>query len=192
MSSDNFGDSDDEALLIAATQAGETHIQDVFEGSPRPAKRRRLEREVNDTDDDSLSEPDSQSSEGFDVTQDATQFPLEEEQENYPPNRPKYQLYTPQVNANLNRIIVTQTQVPAPSQPWMIRGPIWRKPKPVESPRPVSKPQNGFARPDLVVRGSEDAMRRKSLSEDEDAVEEFVEENRASTINGGGAGLMQT
>jgi hypothetical protein len=194
MSSDDFGDSDDEALLIAATQAGTTQTQeDGFDGSPRPAKRRRVEREIGDTDDeDNLSEPSSQSLGGFDVTQADTNFPDEEEQENYPPQRPKHHFYTPKVNANLNRIIVTQTQLAAPSQPWMIRGPIWRKPKPVGSPNPVGKPQNVFAKPNVVVRGSEDAMRRKSLSDDDDEdIERLFEEESVSILEGDGTGTMQ-
>merc|ERR1712000_282303 len=41
--SETYGDSDDDALLLAATQHAESQANDDFEGSPRPSKRARIE-----------------------------------------------------------------------------------------------------------------------------------------------------
>jgi hypothetical protein len=46
------------------------------------------------------------------------------------PNKRKHLLHAPLNQANLDRVILTQTQVAPASQPWEIRGPIWRRPKP--------------------------------------------------------------
>jgi len=174
--SDIFGDSDDEALIIAATQVGATEAQNGFEGSPRPAKRRRVAREVEDTEDDGFSSGSRRSQAlggsqsdpahaGDDVLVD------EEQQEDAFRQKPKYLTYTPKINANLDRLIVAQTQTAAPSQPWAIRGPIWRKPKPVGNGLNASSISD--------VQGSEDRV-PTLLSEDEDEIEEIA--SRTSTV----------
>jgi hypothetical protein len=184
--SDPFGDSDDEALIIAATQAGAVETQDTFDEFPRPAKRRRVVRDVSDTDDgNDSSELSSGTLEEFDVTQADTHVPDDEEQENCTPQKPRHQFHNPKLVANLDRIIVTHTQVVAPSQPWMIRGPVWRKPKSVGDPR------DGLLKPNPVVRGSEDAMRQESSEDDEIEVEGLMDEIIASNVIGGGTKAMQ-
>jgi hypothetical protein len=186
LGSDPFGDSDDEALIFAATQAVALEAQDTFEESPRPAKRRRVGREVCDTDDgDDISETSNETFEGFDVTQADGQVLDDEEQKITTPQIARYQSHNPKIVANLDRVIVTQTQVIAPSQPWMIRGPVWRKPKSVEEPR------NGCLKVNPVVRGSEDAIRQESSSDDEIEVEQFMGETVGSRIFGGGTKAVQ-
>jgi ATP-dependent DNA helicase MPH1 len=175
--SDEFGDSDDEALIFAATQVDAIQTHDTFEESPRPAKRRRVGHGIDDTDDDGSQS--SQTLAGFDVTQADPNIP-EEEQEERLPQIPRYQFHNPKVQANLNHIIITQTQLAAPSQPWMIRGPIWRKPDPVE------RPQKSCLEPKAPIRGSEDVMHRDSVSDDDDEIEEIMEDDAASNLNGYG------
>lgn len=140
--SDEYGDSDDEALLFAATQADASQAAGGFEVSPRPLKRRKT------TDDDE---------DGEDVDDD-------EEGEEEPAKISKYQMHAPKYNANLDRVVLTQTQhALAPTQPWMIRGPIWRKPKPAEAFVLGTKSINI----QTATKGSEDAIPRQDSDSDD-------------------------
>lgn len=133
--SDAYGDSDDDALLEAATQHADTQQIDDFEGSPRPAKRARTEGSFNQTTSDlELSE------ENF--LGDDTLLEAEEIHEERSPNKRERQLHAPRINADLSRVILDQTQAVPQSQPWEIRGPVWKRPKP---PTPKKATSNGIA-----------------------------------------------
>ncbi|QDS73004.1 hypothetical protein FKW77_009032 [Venturia effusa] len=156
--SDEFGDSDDEALLFAATQA-EDESQAAggggFEPSPRPLKRRKT------TSDDRDSNASGDEVDDEEILAEVGDDEGEEE----PAKVSKYQMHAPKINANLDRVILTQTQQAlAPTQPWMIRGPIWRKPKPAETPVLAVKNVNI----QTSAKGSEDSAPRQESDEDED------------------------
>jgi ATP-dependent DNA helicase MPH1 len=154
--SDDYGDSDDEALLFAATQADASQAAGGFEVSPRPSKRRKTNdhggsnASGDDLDDDELLNGEDG-----------------EESEEEPAKQSKYLMHAPKINANMDRVVLTQTQqAPAPTQPWMIRGPIWRKPKPVERPVLVNKTSNFQT---TITKGSEDAAPRHDSDDDDEA-----------------------
>ncbi|KAE9992475.1 hypothetical protein EG327_008864 [Venturia inaequalis] len=153
--SDDYGDSDDEALLFAATQVEDaSQAAGGFEASPRPSKRRK-------TTDDGQSDASGDDFDDEDLLADVEA----EEGEGEPAKVSKYQMHAPKINANLDRVVLTQTQQAlAPTQPWMIRGPIWRKPKPVEPPVLAVKSVNI----QTSAKGSEDAAPRQDSDEDED------------------------
>lgn len=115
--SGTYGDSDDDALLLAATQNAESPEVDDFETSPRPIKRARIEGP-----DLSISEED--------LLGDDTLLDFGEVQEEQSPNKRQRLFHAPRIQANLDRVILTQTQGVPASQPWEIRGPVWKKPKP--------------------------------------------------------------
>lgn len=153
--SDDYGDSDDEALLFAATQVEDaSQAAGGFDASPRPSKRRKT------TDDDHSNA----SGDEFDDEELLAEINDGEGGEE-PAKVSKYQMHAPRINANLDRVVLTQTQQAlAPTQPWMIRGPIWRKPKPVEPPVLAVKSVNI----QTSAKGSEDAAPRRDSDEDED------------------------
>ena len=152
--SDAYGDSDDEALLWAATQHAESQAVDDFEPSPRPSKRARIDGPSDRTTSDlTISEEDLL---GDDTILEATEV-----QEEQSPNKKQRLLHEPQIQANLERVILTQTQAVPPSQPWEIRGPVWRKPEPPSPLRPparkIGAPQsNGIA--GYMGRAQQEAM----------------------------------
>lgn len=153
--SDDYGDSDDEALLFAATQVEDaSQAAGGFDASPRPSKRRKT------TDDDHSNA----SGDEFDDEELLADIEAEEG-EAEPAKVSKYQMHAPKINANLDRVVLTQTQQAlAPTQPWMIRGPIWRKPKPVEPPvRAVTS-----VNIQTSAKGSEDAAPRQDSDSNED------------------------
>ena len=126
-----FGDSDDEALLFAATQHEGSGQIDDFEDSPRPKKRARIGRKHDQTSSElGISEEN--------LLRDDSLLEATELVEKSP-NKRERQLYAPRINANLDRVILTQTQAVPQSQPWEIRGPVWRKPK-----VPTPKKMNGI------------------------------------------------
>jgi ATP-dependent DNA helicase MPH1 len=152
--SDDYGDSDDEALLFAATQADVSQAPGGFEVSPRPSKRRKTNSDHGSNAGE--DEPDDEEPLGGDGV---------EEVEDEPAKKPKYLMHAPKVNANMDRVVLTQTQhVLAPSQPWMIRGPIWRKPKPVKAP----VLRNKAVTFQTMTKGSEDAAPRQDSDDDGD------------------------
>lgn len=152
--SDDYGDSDDEALLFAATQVDASQVAGGFEVSPRPSKRRK----TND-DDDSIASGDNLDDEEF-LGEDGG-----EEGEDEIARKSKYLMHAPKLNANMDRVVLTQTQQAlAPSQPWMIRGPIWRKPKPVETPVLGNKAVNILT----AIKGSEDTAPTQDSDDDDD------------------------
>jgi hypothetical protein len=121
--SETYGDSDDDALLLVATQHEQTQGADEFEASPRPAKRARIEGPHDQTASDlGISEED--------LLGDDTLLELGDVQEEQSPNKRQRLFHAPRVQANLERVILTQTQVVPASQPWEIRGPVWKRPKP--------------------------------------------------------------
>jgi hypothetical protein len=154
--SDDFGDSDDEALLFAATQADTAQTQDDFEESPRPSKRRRT--------DGGGSNDSNASADEFDDEEMFDEGGVEDASDE-PPKKPKHLMHVPKFNPNMDRIVLTQTQrTLAPSQPWMIRGPIWKKPKPVEKPAQLKRAVTF----QTTTKGSEDAaLLQDSDNEDE-------------------------
>ncbi|KAF2435790.1 P-loop containing nucleoside triphosphate hydrolase protein [Tothia fuscella] len=179
-SEDPFGDSDDDALLYAATQIEQRQAPDEFEDSPRPSKRRRVEREIANTDDEAELSDTFGSSDTLDGSENDFD-PAKNRTENvepqgmFPPQKPRHLFHAPRINPTFNNVIVIQTQNVAHSQPWMIRGPIWKKPKIIESNQDeVTK---------NPVRGSEDVVRRP-MSDDEDEVEDIVEQR---SVRKGGA-----
>lgn len=153
--SDDYGDSDDEALLFAATQAEDaSQAAGGFEASPRLSKRRK-------TTNDGHSNASGDEIDDEEILAEIGDDWGEEE----PAKVSKYQMHAPKINANLDRVVLTQTQQTfAPTQPWMIRGPIWRRPKPVESPVLAVKSVNI----QISAKGSEDAAPRQDSDEDED------------------------
>jgi hypothetical protein len=155
--SDEFGDSDDEALIFAATQADVGQIQDDFEESPRLAKRRRINSTAVDANNKFSDEGDigdSQGEEGIDADESA--------------KKPKYLMHAPRLHPNLDRVVLTQTQIAPASQPWMIRGPIWKKPRPPEKPVSKALLPNILEAVQTNTKGSEDvAPVRDSDGEDD-------------------------
>lgn len=126
----DYGDSDDEALLIAANQNGEGGSGDAFAESPRLTKRRRTERDVQGTrsrDDEQDDDDDA------DLEREIDGANGEAEEDNAENQKRKHLLHEPRVVAPLDRVILTQTQIAPASQPWEIRGPIWKRPKPKEA-----------------------------------------------------------
>ena len=117
--SESYGDSDDEALIHAATQADAGQIAQNFDASPRATKRRRVVG------------PSEDFFEVEDLCDNDAVYNDDEVEENNDPEarKRKHLLHAPRVVANLDRVILTQTQVVPTSQPWMIRGPIWKRPK---------------------------------------------------------------
>ncbi|KIW07582.1 uncharacterized protein PV09_01535 [Verruconis gallopava] len=120
--SELYGLSDDDALLIAATQQVESQAAEVdFVTSPRPRKRQCTQDRFDDRssegnipEDGLLS--DDELLESGDVQAES-------------PNRRQRLFHAPRIQANLEHVIISQTQVVPPSQPWQIRGPVWKKPK---------------------------------------------------------------
>lgn len=170
--SDDFGEIDDEALIFAATQADVSQVQDGFETSPRPSKRRRVERDKeSDIDEDDILSGNQEFT-GFpeDATQTGGAIVNGQDEEMLPPQRPKHHMYAPRIIADLDKVILDQTQIAAPSQPWLIRGPIWRRPKAVEHS------QNG--NPNTPVRGSEDV---RIVDSDEENEMDVMEDRAART-----------
>lgn len=110
--SESYGDSDDDALLIAATQK-----ENEFEPSPRPAKRpRRSSCTSQSTSSEACLEIDPSNDETLEAGKS--------------PDKRQHLQYAPQFVANLDRVILNQTQAAPASQPWEIRGPVWKRPKP--------------------------------------------------------------
>jgi hypothetical protein len=141
--SDSYGDSDDEALFIAATQAAESQARDDFEASPRATKRRRVEEplEAQSTEEDYFDDDE--------MLHDGALGHGDEAREDNDPEagKRKHLFHAPRIMANLDRVILTQTQAVPASQPWMIRGPIWKRPKiPEQRPNTISN---------FVTNGSE-------------------------------------
>lgn len=127
--SDAYGDSDDDALLFAATQHGQSQAAGDFPDSDRPTKRPRIEAPINTlTSDLGFSEED--------LLGDDTLLEAEGIQGEQSPNKRQRLLHAPRINANLERVILTQTQAVPQSQPWEIRGPVWKRPKPPPPPAP--------------------------------------------------------
>ncbi|KAF2099412.1 P-loop containing nucleoside triphosphate hydrolase protein, partial [Rhizodiscina lignyota] len=165
--SDDFGDSDDEALIFAATQIEPTQsFQSAFSGSPRPAKRRRVSPISEASDDEeafapaplptstkqrarvnhpadiptlnfSKSVPRQQldgpsSPANSDVENDIIET-LDDQLEREAAEREKsgrksrHLIHIPQHEGEIQDQFYTQPP-PGPTQPHLIRGPIWRKP----------------------------------------------------------------
>lgn len=163
---DEFGDSDDEALIFAATQADKNTAQDNIEGSPRPAKKRRIECEVANTDDEDELSDTLQSSHTLhdsqdDGNQDDFEAGEEDEQGMFPPMKPRHLFHAPRINPVFDNLVVTQTQVAPPSQAWMIRGPIWKKPKITDEGR--------HRITQTSIQGSEESMRDLHSNEEDEA-----------------------
>lgn len=123
--SESYGDSDDEALLAAATQASVSQVRDDFEGSPRAAKRRRVEE---------TTQPDSNEVDYFDDDEMLDDGELKSHEQVLEDNdhaaaKRKHLYHAPRVDVNMEHVILTQTQAVPASQPWIIRGPIWKRPK---------------------------------------------------------------
>jgi hypothetical protein len=121
--SELYGDSDDDALLLAATQHAESQAADDSVPSPRPAKRQWV---VGPTDG-TTSEADIPEDE---LLNNAAFLGEGQAEGGKSPNRRQHLLHAPRVVTDLDRVILTQTQVVPASQPWEIRGPVWKRPKP--------------------------------------------------------------
>ena len=153
--SDDFGDSDEDALIFAATQVEALNPQQHFQPSPRAVKRRRL------------SPPTERRLLASEHSRDST----DENGRNSGPaaaagdsaKKPKYRTFNPANNRTLDQVILQQDQPFAQSQPWQIRGPIWNIRK------------EAAARPESSKRShlgpSEDALPSEPSGEDDNDVE---------------------
>jgi hypothetical protein len=123
LNSESYGDSDDDTLLIAATQNAEHQAVDDFEPSSRPAKRQRVEGPAQGiTSGASVAESE--------LLDDSALLEGDLIEEENCLNKRKHLLYAPRIRASLDCVVLTQTQTVPASQPWEIRGPIWRRPEP--------------------------------------------------------------
>ena len=141
-----FGEVDEDDLLIAATQAEGRAPTSEEDSSPRARKRRRIERNETFKSQGSedvlgLEESSSQGSLGLFVTQESQESQPLKSTEKEKPETPeekvrKHRIHIPK-NGNLLEDSF-HTQISRSSEsPYRIRGPIWRKPK---SPSPVPQP----------------------------------------------------
>lgn len=173
--SDDFGmDDDDTEFLAAATQIGASQADgDEFPGSPRLAKRRRL-----DSRREGRSKPsdDDKHHDGIDTTQPVTQAtaaaegidepgvdparyaPREPGEQQGLAKNPKYRIHISKNGGKLPGVIFTQTQVGIDSSPSRLRGAIWKQPKP-SLPPPVNETSNGCA-----PSSSSDGIRQTTLN----------------------------
>lgn len=154
---DDFLDSDDDALILAATQA-ELNLSG-FPDSPRPTKRRRTDGPGAVTQraiyngvsssssplDATNSQPEAnQDGEDDYETVEAVDGKLEreaqerEQQENISGRASRHKVHIPKFHGGIQDEFCTQPP-PGPTQPHIIRGPIWRKPTPL-IPKSAEKP----------------------------------------------------
>ncbi|KAF2771947.1 P-loop containing nucleoside triphosphate hydrolase protein [Teratosphaeria nubilosa] len=161
--SDDFGiDDDDTVFLAAATQAEASQYGGGFAASPRPTKRRRIRKglrgldgaesddlEWSDTDIEAHSPPKNAQSPSNTITTQASAYGDDadgSDEEYYFPDETgeaedlgvqkvsKYKIHIPKNGGQFKDVILTQTQAGIDSSPGRIRGPVWKKPKPVPPP----------------------------------------------------------
>jgi len=181
--SDDFGDSDDDLLVLAATQLENLHgVDDEFDLSPRPAKRARLQERQ------SLNI--RQALDGQDDREDASWYsfanslPSESEEANTTPapenseskakssKRSRYRIHEPSREIDLAGQVFTQTLPPQSSQPWMIRGPIWKKSKPPDSmPKPFSQGPFQLSEREANVQATANKKTEISISDQDNIYE---------------------
>ncbi|KAF1989602.1 P-loop containing nucleoside triphosphate hydrolase protein [Aulographum hederae CBS 113979] len=146
-----FGESDDEAFFVVATQAeSSTNTHHVgFEESPRPSKRRRVGSERNA--EDNVSDDSDEAfgtARNFDEPtrklnrpsheyqhQDAANEPQEEPG----PKKSRYRVHVPVNGGVFPDQYFTQVPDDLSQAPWILRGPAWIKPR-VPAPAPVAEP----------------------------------------------------
>ncbi|KAK5172399.1 hypothetical protein LTR04_005980 [Oleoguttula sp. CCFEE 6159] len=137
--SDDFGDFDDEALVEAATQL--ENSQGDSDISPRPTKRRRINRRLSDEVDEDESDDSPAASRlrvvvrNSDDEDDLNPAPHSARtsivRRPFPPpdivkKPPKHKIHIP-ANVEIFKDAYLTQAPPASSNPWSIRGPMWRK-----------------------------------------------------------------
>jgi len=192
--SDDFGDSDDDLLVLAATQLENLHGIDEFDVSPRPAKRARLqERQTVDIchaldgqdDREDVSWYGSANSVRKEAEEANTTPTLENsESEAKSSKRSRYRIHEPSRDIDLAGQVFTQTQPPQSSQPWMIRGPIWKKARlPESTSKPFSQQPFQLSEREANVQATVDRAKEISNSNIQDDVYEVADSEKDHARN---------